>query len=77
MSYSESAYENYNKVRALDARAAGEFPSSNNLRLQNLVESQLDNENGKLPIALSANFALGRNYASLCIFNIDVLMYSF
>ena len=34
MSYSESAYERYNKVRALAARAAGEFPSSNNLRLQ-------------------------------------------
>ncbi|KAF2559575.1 hypothetical protein F2Q68_00016789 [Brassica cretica] len=34
MSYSESAYERYNNVRALAARAAGEFPSSNNLRLQ-------------------------------------------
>ena len=33
MSYSESAYERYNKVRALAARAAGEFPRSNNLRL--------------------------------------------
>ncbi|KAF2589138.1 hypothetical protein F2Q70_00038789 [Brassica cretica] len=31
MSYSESAYERYNKVRALTARSAGEFPSSNNL----------------------------------------------
>ncbi|KAF3504588.1 hypothetical protein F2Q69_00043493 [Brassica cretica] len=34
MSYSESAYESYNEVRALAARAAGQFPSSNNLRLQ-------------------------------------------
>ncbi|WZZ59717.1 hypothetical protein YC2023_059824 [Brassica napus] len=34
MSYSESAYERYNKVRALAARAAGKFPNSNNLRLQ-------------------------------------------
>ena len=34
MSYSESTYERYNKVRALAARAVGEFPSSNNLRLQ-------------------------------------------
>ena len=34
MSYSESAYEGYNMVRALAARAASEFPNSNNLRLQ-------------------------------------------
>ncbi|KAF3589079.1 hypothetical protein F2Q69_00028999 [Brassica cretica] len=34
MSYSESAYERYNKVIALAARASGEFPSSNNLRLR-------------------------------------------
>ena len=34
MSYFEYAYERYNEVRALAARAAGEFPSSNNLRLQ-------------------------------------------
>ena len=34
MSYSESAYERYNKVIALAARAAGEFPTSNNLRLR-------------------------------------------
>ncbi|WZY94356.1 hypothetical protein YC2023_066685 [Brassica napus] len=34
VAYYESAYERYNKVRALAARAAGEFPSSNNLRLQ-------------------------------------------
>ncbi|KAF3567071.1 hypothetical protein DY000_02013387 [Brassica cretica] len=43
MSYSESAYEHYNKVRALAARAAGEFPSSNNLRLQKPTSSSIFN----------------------------------
>ena len=32
----------YNKVGASATRAVGEFPSFNNLRLQNLVESQLE-----------------------------------
>ena len=37
------------QVRALATRAVGEFPSCNDLRLWNLVESQLDNKNEKLP----------------------------
>ncbi|KAF3507318.1 hypothetical protein F2Q69_00007322 [Brassica cretica] len=32
-------YEHYNKVEASAMRAVGEIPSSNNVRLQNLVES--------------------------------------
>ena len=34
MSYFEYAYKRYNEVRARAARAADEFPSFNNLRLQ-------------------------------------------
>ncbi|KAF3555770.1 hypothetical protein F2Q69_00013643 [Brassica cretica] len=48
MSYSESAYERYNKVRALAARAAGEFPSSNNLRLQKPRASSIRSRNREL-----------------------------
>ncbi|CAN6814187.1 unnamed protein product, partial [Brassica oleracea] len=56
--YSESVYERYNKVEALATRAVGEIPSSNNLRLQNLVESQLEITKTKsCLIALSAKFA--------------------
>ncbi|WZZ51302.1 hypothetical protein YC2023_051409 [Brassica napus] len=40
--YSKSAYERYNMVEALATRAVGEIPCSNNLRLQNLVESHLE-----------------------------------
>uniref|UniRef100_A0A0D3ATN8 Uncharacterized protein n=1 Tax=Brassica oleracea var. oleracea TaxID=109376 RepID=A0A0D3ATN8_BRAOL len=48
--YSEFAYERYNKVEASAMRAVGVIPISNNLRLQNLVESQLEiTKNGKLP----------------------------
>ena len=42
MFYSEFVYERYNKVEASVMKAVGEIPSSNNLRLQNLVESQLE-----------------------------------
>ncbi|KAF3488822.1 hypothetical protein F2Q69_00054445 [Brassica cretica] len=46
-------------VEALATRAVDEIPSSNNLRLQNLVESQLDIRNTEsCLIALSAKFAL-------------------
>ena len=49
----------YNKLGASATRAVGEFPSSNNLRLQNLVESQLEITKTKsCLIALSAKFAL-------------------
>ena len=49
----------YNKVRASATRAVGEFPSSNNLRLQNLVESQLEiTKTESCLIALNAKFAL-------------------
>ena len=49
----------YNKVGASATRAVGEFPSSNNLRLQNLVESQLEiTKTESCLIALSAKFAL-------------------
>ncbi|KAF3610193.1 hypothetical protein DY000_02046869 [Brassica cretica] len=41
-SYSESAFERYNKVRAWATRAVGEIPSSKTLRLQDLIESQLE-----------------------------------
>ncbi|KAF2610523.1 hypothetical protein F2Q70_00012327 [Brassica cretica] len=51
----------YNKVGALATRAVGEFPSSNNLRLQNLVESQLEITKTESCLnALSAKFALYR-----------------
>ncbi|KAF2531190.1 hypothetical protein F2Q70_00031508 [Brassica cretica] len=51
----------YNKVGALATRAVGEFPSSNDLRLQNLVESQLEITKTKNCLnALSAKFALYR-----------------
>ena len=38
----------YNKVGALATRAVVEFPSSNNLRLRNLVESQLEKPKRKV-----------------------------
>ena len=58
MSYSEFAYERYNKVEASTMRAVGEIPISNNLRLQNLVESQLKITKTEIClIALSAKFA--------------------
>ncbi|KAF2619087.1 hypothetical protein F2Q68_00039756 [Brassica cretica] len=51
----------YNKVGASTTRAVGEFPSSNNLRLQNLVESQLEITKTKsCLIALRAKFAVSR-----------------
>ncbi|KAF2553061.1 hypothetical protein F2Q68_00035735 [Brassica cretica] len=60
-SYSEFAYERYNKVEASAMRAVGEIPSSNNLRLQNLVESQLEITKMESCLnALSAKFALSR-----------------
>lgn len=40
-SYSESAFERYNKVRAWATRFVGEIPSSKTLRLQD-IESQLE-----------------------------------
>ena len=59
MSYSEFAYERYNKVEASAMIAVGKIPSSNNLRLQNLVESQLEITNTEsCLIALSAKFSL-------------------
>ena len=59
MSYSEFEYECYNKVEASAMRAVGEIPSSNNLRLQNLVESQLEiTKTESCLIALSAKFAV-------------------
>ncbi|KAF3532552.1 hypothetical protein DY000_02041401 [Brassica cretica] len=49
----------YNKVGALATRVVGEFPSSNNIRLHNLVESQLEiTKMESCLIALSAKFAL-------------------
>ncbi|CAN6846851.1 unnamed protein product, partial [Brassica oleracea] len=58
-SYSEFAYEHYNKVEASAMRAVGEIPSSDNLRLQNLVESQLEITKPESCLnALSAKFAL-------------------
>ena len=59
MSYSAFTYERYDKVEASAMRAVGEIPSSNNLRLQNLVESQLEiTKTESCLIALSAKFAL-------------------
>ena len=59
MSYSEFAYEHYNKVEASAMRAVGEIPSSNNLILQNLVESQLEITKTESCLnALSAKFAV-------------------
>ena len=59
MSYSEFVYNRYNKVEASAMRAAGEIPSFNNLRLQNLVESQLEITKTKsFIISLSAKFAV-------------------
>ncbi|KAF3492605.1 hypothetical protein DY000_02052873 [Brassica cretica] len=53
------AYERYNKVEASAMRDVGEIPSSNNLRMQNLVESQLEITKTKnCLISLSAKFAL-------------------
>ena len=52
----------YNKVGASATRAVGEFPSYNNLRLQNLVESQLEiTKTESCLIALSAKFALKKS----------------
>ena len=57
MSYPEFAYELYNKVEASAMRDVGEIPSSNNLRLQNLVESQLEiTKTESCVIALSDKF---------------------
>ena len=57
--YSEFAYERYNKVEASAMRAVGDIPSSNNLRQQNLVESQLEiTKTESCLIALSAKLAL-------------------
>ena len=62
MSYSEFAYERYNKVEASAMRAVGEITSFNNLRLQNLVESQLEiTKTESCLIALSAKFALRKS----------------
>ncbi|KAF3505882.1 hypothetical protein F2Q69_00007081 [Brassica cretica] len=48
--------------RALATRAVGEFPSSNNLRLQNLVESQLKITKTESYLnALSAKFSLKKS----------------
>uniref|UniRef100_A0A0D3CFE0 Uncharacterized protein n=1 Tax=Brassica oleracea var. oleracea TaxID=109376 RepID=A0A0D3CFE0_BRAOL len=59
MPYSEFAYERYNKVEASAMRAVGEIPSSNNLRLQNLVESPLEiTKTENCLNALGAKFAL-------------------
>ena len=59
LSYSKFMYERYNKVEASAMRAVGEIPSSNNLRLQNLVESQLEITKTESSLdALSAKFAL-------------------
>ena len=67
MSYSEFAYERYNKVEALAMRAVGEIPSSNNLRLENLVESQLKITKTESCLnALSAKFAL-KKILFLCL----------
>ncbi|KAF2534023.1 hypothetical protein F2Q70_00029844 [Brassica cretica] len=57
----------YNKVGALATRAFVEFPSSNNLRLRNLVESQLEiTKMERCLIALSAKFALEK-FLLLCL----------
>ena len=57
----------YNKVGALAIRAIGEFPSSNNLKLQNLVESLLEiTKTESCLIALSAMFALEK-FLLLCL----------
>ncbi|KAF3485236.1 hypothetical protein F2Q69_00052864 [Brassica cretica] len=65
----------YNKEGALATRAVGEFPSSNNLKLQNLVESQLEiTKTGSCLIALSAKFALEK--FSLCASRLGLLIYS-
>ena len=59
MSYSEFAYERYNKVEASAMSVFGEIPSSNNLRLENLVESQLEiKKTESCLIAISAKFAV-------------------
>ncbi|KAF3493226.1 hypothetical protein DY000_02053089 [Brassica cretica] len=66
VSYSEFAYERYNKVEASAMRPVGEIPSSNNLRLQNLVESQLEITKTKSCLnALSAKFALKNSLSGL------------
>ena len=65
MSYSKFAYERYNKVEASATRAVGEIPSSNNLRLQNLVESQLEIiKTESCLISLNAKFAV-KKFSSL------------
>ena len=59
MFYSKFAYERYNKVEASAMRAVDEIPSSNNQRLQNLVESQLKiTKTESCLIALGAKFAV-------------------
>ncbi|KAF2551131.1 hypothetical protein F2Q68_00034976 [Brassica cretica] len=65
----------YNKVGALATRAVGEYPSSNNLRLQNLVESQLEiTKTESCLIALSAKFAPKK--FSPCASRLGILIYS-
>ncbi|KAF3510681.1 hypothetical protein F2Q69_00005943 [Brassica cretica] len=65
----------YNKVGALATRAVGEFPNYNNLRLQNLVESQLEiTKTESCLIALSAKFA--QKKFSLCASRLGLLIYS-
>ncbi|KAF3575611.1 hypothetical protein DY000_02031093 [Brassica cretica] len=65
----------YNKVGASTTRAVGEFPSSNNLRLQNLVESQLEiTKTESCLIALSAKFSLEKS--SLSASRLGLLIYS-
>ncbi|KAF2563553.1 hypothetical protein F2Q70_00016670 [Brassica cretica] len=56
----------YEKVGASATRAVGEFPSSNSLKFQNVVDSQLEMTKTKsCLIALSTKFALSP--ISLCL----------
>ncbi|KAF3487801.1 hypothetical protein F2Q69_00054953 [Brassica cretica] len=65
----------YNKVGASATRDVSEFPSSNNLRLLNLVESQLKiTKMESCLIALSAKFALEKS--SFCASRLGHLIYS-
>ncbi|KAF3533719.1 hypothetical protein DY000_02040361 [Brassica cretica] len=65
----------YNKVVAWATRAVGEFPTSNNLRMQNLVESQLEiTKTESCLIALNAKFALKK--FSPCASRLGLLIYS-
>ncbi|KAF3500904.1 hypothetical protein F2Q69_00043355 [Brassica cretica] len=65
----------YNKVGPLATRAVGEFRSPNDLRLQNLVESQLEITKTESCLnALSAKFALKK--FSHCASRLGLLIYS-